>query len=262
MAQVEISPLACVHADVTLGEGVRIDPFVVIERDVVIGDRTHIQAQAHLRSGARIGEDCQIFTGASIGAIPQDLKFRGEDTTAVIGDRTIVREYATVHRGTLAHRQTLVGSDCLLMAYAHVAHDCIVGDHVILANGVQLGGHAEVGDWAIIGGLTGVHQFERIGKHAMVGAGFRVMKDVPPYAIAGNEPLGFSGINTIGLRRRGFSEEFISIIRHAYRLIYQSGLNIGDGLRAAEEHYSSVQEIIEILDFFRCSERGVIPLSR
>ncbi len=262
MPHAEISPFACVDGDATIGEGVRIDPFVVIEPDVVIGDGTHIQAHAHIRSGARIGRECVIYTGASIGAIPQDLKFRGEPTAAVIGDRTVVREYATVHRGTTARNQTLVGADCLLMAYSHVAHDCIVGDRVILANGVQLGGHAEVGDWAIIGGLTGVHQFERVGKHAMVGAGFRVMKDVPPYAFAGNEPLGFSGINTIGLRRRGFTEEFITTIRNAYRLIYQSGMNMGDGLRAAEEQFRDTPEIMEIIDFFRSSDRGVIPLSR
>lgn len=262
MGQTDISPLACVHPNASVGVGVRIDPFVVIEDNVVIGDGVHVQAHSHLRSGARIGNECIIYTGASIGAVPQDLKFRGEETTAQIGDRTIIREYVTVHRGTTSRNQTVVGSDCLLMAYCHIAHDCIVGDHVILANAVQLGGHAEIGDWVIVGGLTGVHQFERIGKHAIVGAGFRVMKDVPPYAKAGNQPLGYSGINTIGLRRRGFSEETITLISNVYRLIYQSGYNIGDGLRVVEEKYQGIPEVVEIVEFFRASERGVISLSR
>jgi UDP-N-acetylglucosamine acyltransferase len=262
VADTVISPLASIDPGAEIGEGVRIDPFAVVEDDVVIGDRVHIQAHVHLCSGARIGNDCKIFTGASIGAVPQDLKFGGEKTTAVIGDRTVVREYVTVHRGTLAHGETLVGSDCLLMAYCHVAHDCIVGSRVIMSNAVQLGGHVHIDDWAIIGGLTGVHQFERIGKHAMVGAGFRVMKDVPPYALAGNEPLGFSGVNVIGLQRRGFSDLKIETIRQVYRVIYQSGLNIGEGVELAAQTFDGLPEVEEILGFFRTSERGVIPLSR
>lgn len=262
MEESVISPLASVHPEAKIGEGVRIDPFVVIEDDVEIGNGSHIQPHVHLCSGARIGNDCKIFTGASIGAVPQDLKFGGERTTAVIGDRTVVREYVTVHRGTTARQQTLVGSDCLIMAYCHVAHDCIVGDRVILANSVQLGGHVEIDDWAIVGGLTGVHQFERVGKHAMIGAGFRVMKDVPPFALAGNHPLGFSGINAIGLRRRGFSDESIELISQVYRLIYQSGYNIGDGVRAAAETFGESGVAREIIDFIRSSKRGIIPFSR
>lgn len=262
MTETVISSLASVHPDAIIGEGVRIDPFVVIEENVVVGSGTHIGPHAHLCSGARIGTDCRIFTGASIGAVPQDLKFGGEETTAIVGDRTVVREYVTVHRGTTARRQTLVGSDCLLMAYVHVAHDCIVGDNVILANAVQLGGHVEVDDWAIIGGLTGVHQFERIGKHAMVGAGFRVMKDVPPYVRAGNQPLSFSGINAIGLRRRGFGEEQIETIESVYRWMYQSGLNIGDGVDRADELLGAEPAAREIIDFVRSSKRGVIPGAR
>ncbi|MBS1912565.1 MAG: acyl-ACP--UDP-N-acetylglucosamine O-acyltransferase [Bacteroidetes bacterium] len=257
-----ISPLASVHPDAVIGEGVRIDPFAVIEADVVIGNGVHIQPHVHLCPGARIGNECVIFTGASIGAVPQDLKFGGENTLAIIGDRTMVREYVTVHRGTLARRRTVVGSDCLLMAYTHVAHDCIVGDHVILANAVQLGGHVEVDDWAIIGGLTGVHQFERVGKHAMVGAGFRVMKDVPPFALAGSQPLAFTGINSIGLRRRGFSEETIKTIDDVYRLIYQSGYNIGDGTAKAGEAFSHCEEARDIIEFIRTSKRGIIPTAR
>lgn len=258
----QISPLAVIHDAACIGENVRIDPFSVIEEDVVIGDGTHVQPHAHICSGTRIGRDCRIFTGAAIGGVPQDLKFGGEPTNVFIGDRTVVREYATIHRGTSATNRTDVGSDCLLMAYTHIAHDCSIGDHVILANGVQLGGHVHIDDWAIVGGLTGVHQFERIGKHAMVGAGFRVMKDVPPYTLAGNEPLGYSGVNVIGLRRRGFSPEMIERIRDAYRIIYQAGMNIGDGVRAVDELFPDDPEVQEITSFIRRSERGVIPLSR
>jgi UDP-N-acetylglucosamine acyltransferase len=262
MAETQISPLAAVDPGAVVGVGVRIDPFAIVEDDVEIGPGTHIQPHAHIASGARIGADCRIFTGACVGGVPQDLKFSGERTRAVIGDRTIIREYVTVHRGTAAHGLTRVGEDCLLMAYCHVAHDCEIGDRVILVNAVQLGGHVKIDDWAIIGGLTGVHQFERIGKHAMVGAGFRVMKDVPPYALAANHPLGFSGINVIGLQRRGFSDESIDVIRRVYRLIYQSGLNMGEGVERAAEQFDGLPEVLEILDFFRTSERGVIPLSR
>ena len=258
----QISPLAVVHEDAYIGENVRIDPFVVIEEDVVIGAGTHVQPYSHICAGTRIGHDCRIFTGAAIGGVPQDLKFGGEPTNVFIGDRTVVREYATIHRGTSATNRTVVGSDCLLMAYTHIAHDCVIGDHVVLANSVQLGGHVHVDDWAILGGLTGVHQFERIGKHAMVGAGFRVMKDVPPYALAGNEPLGYSGVNVIGLRRRGFTAEIIERIRDAYRIIYQAGMNIGDGVRAVDELFAGDPEIEEITSFIGKSERGVIPLSR
>ncbi|MCB0711172.1 MAG: acyl-ACP--UDP-N-acetylglucosamine O-acyltransferase [Ignavibacteriae bacterium] len=257
-----ISNLAVVHPGAEVGENVRIDPFAVVENNVRIGNGTHIQSHSHICSGSRIGEECKIFTGASIGAVPQDLKFSGEPTEAIVGDRTVIREYATVNRGTLATGKTVVGKDCLVMAYSHVAHDCIVGDNVIMANAVQIGGHTHIDDWAIIGGIAAIHQFERIGKHAMVGAGFRVMKDVPPYALAGNEPLGFSGVNVIGLKRRGFASETIERIRDAYRIIYQAGMNIGDGVRAVEELFAGEKEIEEITNFIRQSERGVIPLSR
>jgi len=262
MAESVISPLASVHPEAKIGDGVRIDPFAVIEEDVEIGDGVHIQPHVHLCPGARIGNECRIFTGASIGAVPQDLKFGGEHTVAIIGDRTVIREYVTVHRGTSARERTIVGSDCLIMAYCHVAHDCIIGDHVILANSVQLGGHVEIDEWAIVGGLTGVHQFERIGAHAMVGAGFRVMKDVPPFALAGNQPLGFSGVNVIGLRRRGFAEETIELIKLSYQLIYQSGYNITDGTNVAEKMYGESDVVRRIIDFVRSSKRGVIPISR
>jgi len=259
----KISANAIVSSKAQIGNNVVIEPFVVIEDDVVIQDNTEIQAHCHIRNGARIGSSCNIFTGASIGAAPQDLKFDPEVlTTAEIGDNTTVREYATIHRGTEKDKKTVVGKNCLLMAYSHVAHDCTVGDNVILANGVQLAGHVYIDDWAIIGGLSGVHQFERVGKHAFVGACFRVMKDVPPYCIAGSEPLGFSGINVVGLRRRGFLDESIELISEAYRTIYRSGLNISDGVNKVEKAFHQTDEIREIINFIRSSQRGVIPLAR
>lgn len=257
-----INNFAVVHPDASIGDDVVIEPFVVIEENVVVGNGTHIQAHAHIKSGTRIGEQCKIFTGAAIGATPQDLKFSGENSVAIIGDRTVIREYVTVHRGTSATGRTVIGSDCLIMAYCHVAHDCVVGNNVILANAVQLGGHAEVGDWAIVGGLTGVHQFEKIGKHAMIGAGFRVMKDVPPFVRAGHHPLSFSGINTIGLRRRGFTEESIEAITETYRILYHSGLNITDAIAQLEGDPNICPEIQDIVTFIKRSTRGIIPARR
>jgi len=258
MTQKDISHLAVIAPGATLGDGVRVDPFAVIEDDVVLGDRVHVQSHAHVRSGARIGADCVLFTGASIGATPQDLKFSGEDTYAVVGERTVVREYATIHRGTDATGTTSVGSDCLLMAYTHVAHDCVIGNNVILANGVQLGGHVHVDDWAIIGGLVGVHQFEHIGMHAMIGAGFKVAKDVPPYVLAGQWPLQFMGVNRIGLKRRGFADEAIAEITEAYRVLYATGLNVSDALIRLEEIAAHAPEVAAITAFVRSSSRGII----
>lgn len=246
----------------TLGAGVEIGPFAIVENDVMIGDGTVVEPHCHIRAGTTIGADCTIFSGAVIGAVPQDLKFGGEASTVEIGDRTVIREYVTIHRGTVATGATKVGSDCLLMAYSHIAHDCRVGNNVILANVVQLGGHVSIDDWAILGGLTGVHQFQRIGKHAMVAASARVVKDVPPYTLAGNEPLRFIGVNAVGLHRRGFKQGSIDVIREAYRLIYKSGMNIGDGTRAVAELYAEDSEVAEIISFIQQSQRGVIPVSR
>lgn len=259
MRQTVISALAVVAPDARIGEGVIIDPFAVIERNVELGDRVHVQSHAHVRSGARIAADCVLYTGASVGAAPQDLKFSGEETLAVVGPRTIVREYATVHRGTTATGMTTVGADCLLMAYTHVAHDCVVGDNVILANCAQLGGHAQVDDWAIIGGLVGVHQFNRIGKHAMIGAGFKVSKDVPPFVTAGQWPLQFMGVNRIGLKRRGFSDDEIGLLTEAYRILYFAGLNTTDALRRLVPLAAESQTVRDIVDFIGISKRGIIP---
>ena len=204
-----------------------------------------------------IGKDCQFFHSAVVGEVNQDLKYAGEDTETIIGDRTVVREFCTIHRGTDDRWKTVVGSDCLLMAYVHVAHDVIVGDKVILANNVTLAGHVIVEDNVIIGGLTGVHQFSKIGAHAMVGGGFRVAKDIPPYIVASGEPIRFTGLNHIGLRRRGFSRESIKELKEAYKLIFNSEFNVTDAV--AEINKSSYcDEVKNILDFIAESDRGII----
>jgi UDP-N-acetylglucosamine acyltransferase len=253
-----IHPNAVVDPAARIGRGVTIGPHAVIEHDTEIGDGSRIDSCARICCGARIGRECHIFHGAVVGEIPQDLKFHGEETVAIIGDRTKVREYVTVHRGTENRKKTEVGADCLLMAYAHVAHDCLVKDHVILANIVQLGGHVTVDDWAYIGGMTGIHQFTHIGKHAFVGGGFRCTQDVPPYILASGEPLKYSGLNVVGLRRRGFSNETINQLKEVYRLIYRSEFNISQALEQIQSAFEPTEEIQEIVSFIKHSERGIV----
>lgn len=250
---------AVVSPNATIGQGVSIGPFCVVEDDVVIGDRATLMSHVVLGNGSRIGADVVIHPHAVIGTAPQDLKYANEPTLAIIGDRTVIRECVTVNRGTTASGKASVGSDCLLMAYVHVAHDCVVGDHVIMANAVQLGGHVEVGDWAILGGHTGVHQFCKIGAHSMIGACSRVVKDVPPFTLCGREPLSVEGINAVGLRRRGFSANTISSIDEFYDTLLRSGLNNSDGLRAYEEHTNGnvTAEVSYCIDFIRSSKRGI-----
>lgn len=250
--------LAYIHPDAQIGEGVKIDAFAYIDANVVIGDGTHIAANATILSGARIGKNCKIFPGAVISAIPQDLKFKGEDTTAEIGDNTTIRECATINRGTSASGKTVVGSNCLIMAYVHVAHDCVVGNGVILVNAVQLAGEVEVHDFAIVSGSTLVHQFCRIGKHVMIQGGSKVTKDIPPYIKTGRDPLSYSGVNSVGLRRRGFSSEKIQEIQNVYRLIYQKGMNNSDAVKAIKAEMPSTEERDEIVNFVENSNRGII----
>src|SRR5215210_5030819 len=207
-----ISSLAYIHKDAKIGDNVTIDPFAVIHGDVSIGDETHIMSHAVVMNGSNIGKNCSIFPGAVIGAIPQDLKFVGEKTTVEIGDHTTIRECVTINRGTKEKWKTVVGNHCLLMAYSHIAHDCILGDHVILANSVQLAGHVEIGDYAIIGGLTGAHQFTRIGAHTYIAGHSVIRKDVPPYIKAAREPMCYMGLNIVGLQRRNFAQEKIDTI--------------------------------------------------
>jgi UDP-N-acetylglucosamine acyltransferase len=255
---VNIHPTALVDPKAQLGENVNIDAYAFVGPNVIIGDGSQIKPHAVILPGTRLGRECKVYSHAVIGEIPQDLKFGGEETTAEIGDRTVIREFVTINRGTYQHWRTVVGSDCLLMAYVHVAHDCVVGDHVIFANAVNLAGHVQVEDWAIIGGMTGVHQFVNIGCHVMVGAHYRVSKDVPPYIIAGRDPLVYEGLNLIGLKRRGFKSETIQAIHQAYDIIYRSGLNVSDAVRKLEELNDPLPEVQHIIEFIRKSERGII----
>jgi UDP-N-acetylglucosamine acyltransferase len=251
-----IHPSAVVHEEAQLGPDVTVGPGAVIGGRAVIGARTSVGAHAVIEH-AVVGEECVIHPGAVLGSDPQDLKFEGEDTMLVVGDRTVIREYATLNRGTRAAGKTVVGSDCLLMAYSHVAHDCHIGDHVILANSVNMGGHVVIGDWAIVGGLTALHQFVRVGAHAFVGGASRVAKDVPPYVRAAGNPLQMAGLNSVGLRRRGFGEEVRRELKRAYRLIYASGLNVSQAREKAAQELDALPEVQAFLDFFEDSDRGV-----
>ncbi len=251
-------PLAYIHPEAKIAKNVVIEPFVNIEKNVVIGEGTWIGSNVTIMEGTRIGKNCKIFPGAVLGAIPQDLKFEGEETTAEIGDNTTIREFVTINRGTKANRKTVVGSNCLVMAYVHIAHDCIVGDRVILANAATLAGHVEVGDWAIVGGLSAVHQFSKIGKHVIISGGSLVRKDVPPYTKAAREPISYVGVNSIGLRRRGFSTEQISQIQEIYRIIYLKKLNRSQAIDMIEAEMSATAERDEILSFIQSSSRGIM----
>jgi UDP-N-acetylglucosamine acyltransferase len=241
-----------------IGKNVVIGDYTVIKDDVVIGDNVEIGSNVLIDNGARISSGVKIHHGAVVSSIPQDLKFTGEVTTLEIGEGTVVREYATLNRGTLASNKTVIGKNCLIMAYAHVAHDCILGDHVIMANSVNLGGHVEIGDWAIIGGMSGVHQFTKIGKHVIIATNSRVSKDVPPYITAGNQPLKYEGLNLIGLRRRGFSNGQISEIEEVYYRIYKSGKSITQAVEELKSQKILTLEAKEITDFISASTRGII----
>ncbi len=252
------SPLANIHPNAKIADSAIIDAFVTVNEDVVIGERTHIQPNAVVMDGARIGDDVIIFPGAVISADPQDLKYKGEKTFVEIGNGTIIREYVTINKGTAAKMKTIVGKKCLIMAYSHVAHDCILGNNIILANGVQLAGEVEVDDFAIIGGGTLVHQFTRIGKHVMTQGGLLLGKDIPPYVKAAREPASYAGLNSIGLRRRGFSSEIINSIQDIYRIIFNSGLNNKDAIKKLETEIKESEEKTLILDFVKKSKRGLI----
>ncbi len=253
-----ISNLAHIHPAAQLGENVTVEPFAVIYENTVIGDNTTIGSHAVIMQGARIGRDCKIHTGAVVSNIPQDLKFKGEETVAIIGDRTILREYVTVNRGTADKEKTVVGQDCLLMAYVHVAHDCILDNNCILSNAVQLAGHVELGFHVILGGTSAVHQFVKIGAHAMIGGGSLVTKDVPPYIIAARYPVDFEGVNLVGLRRRGFSNPQITQIQEIYKVLYQSGLNTTQALEEIENNVEASAERDFIVAFIKNASRGIV----
>lgn len=251
-------PLAYVHPQAKIARNVVIEPFVTINKNVEIGEGTWIGSNVTIMEGARIGKNVRIFPGAVISAIPQDLKFDGEETTAEIGDNTTVREFVTINRGTQSNNKTVVGKNCLLMAYVHIAHDCVIGDNCILANAVNLAGHINIDDYAIVGGLSAVHQFVNIGAHVMISGGSLVRKDVPPFTKAARDPLSFVGINSIGLRRRGYSAEKINEIQDIYRIIFNKNLNVSQAIAYIEAEMPATPERDEILSFVSGSSRGIM----
>ncbi|TDI71811.1 MAG: acyl-ACP--UDP-N-acetylglucosamine O-acyltransferase [Bacteroidetes bacterium] len=251
-------PLAYVHPDAKIAKNVVIEPFTTIHNNVLIGEGTWIGSNVTIMEGARIGKNCNIFPGAVISAIPQDLKFRDEETTAEIGDNTTIREYVTVNRGTVDRRKTVIGDNCLLMAYCHIAHDCTVGDNCIFSNNSTLAGHITVGDYVILAGMTAVNQFCMIGNHAFVTGGSMVRKDVPPFVKAAREPLSYVGINSIGLRRRGFEANRIQEIQNVYRILYQKNYNNTQAVQIIEAEMEATSERDEILQFIKNSKRGIM----
>lgn len=251
-------PLSYVHPEAKIHPGVEIGPFVSIDRNVEIGEGTRIFSNVTIMEGARIGKNCAIYPGAVISGPPQDLKFKGEETVAIIGDNTTIRECVTVHRGTASKGRTVVGSHTLIMAYCHVAHDCVVGNNVIMSNAAQLAGEVVVDDYAVIGGGALIHQFCHIGPHVMLQGGALVNKDIPPYIKAGREPIAYAGVNSIGLRRRGYSNETIRDIQEIYRYLYLSGLNNSDAVERIEAELPASKERDEIILFVRNSNRGIV----
>lgn len=253
-----ISSLAHIDPKAQLGEGVTVEPFAVVHGDVTIGDGTWIGSGAVIYDGARIGKNCRIFNGASISAIPQDLKFSGEETVLEIGDNTTVREFATLNRGTRARGRTTIGKNCLLMAYVHVAHDCQLGNNVIMVALSGIAGEVELGDWVTMGGGSMVHQFVHIGAHTIIGGGGKVRIDVPPYIKADREPLSYMGLNTVGLERRGFTKEKMHELHEIYRAYYNMGMNGSKALEYISANFPSTPERDYIIDFITNSKRGVI----
>jgi len=241
-----------------VGDNVKIGPYSIIGSNVSIGDNTVIGNHVTICDNTLLGKDCNIFHSSVIGEIPQDLKFKGEKTDTVIGERTTIREFVTINRGTSALGKTEIGSDCLLMAYVHVAHDCIIGNNVIMSNMATLGGHVSIGDWVSLGGGVLVHQFCRIGAHAFIGGGFRVVQDVPPFILGAEEPLTFQGINRIGLKRKGYSAEDRKSIKNIYHIFFRSRLNRQDALSKIKSDFSPSHYRDQIIDFISYSDRGII----
>ena len=252
-----IHPTAIVDPEAELGLGVVVGPYAIVGPRVEVGDGTEIGPRVFIERDTVLGEDCRVSNGAVLGTDPQDLKFQGENTTLHVGDRTTIREFATLNRGTLASGRTVVGSDCLLMAYTHVAHDCELGNHVILSNAVNMAGHVTIEDWAIVGGLTPIHQFVRVGAHAFVGGGSRIAQDVPPYCRCAGNPPKLYGLNSVGLERRGFGEEVRKALKAAYRILFNSKLTLSNALRQVEDEVPAIPEVGHLLAFIRASERGI-----
>lgn len=250
--------LSSVHSKAKIGKNVIIEPFVTIEENVEIGDGSWIGANSVIKNYTKIGKGCKIFHGAVVGAVPQDLKFQGEISWVEIGDNTTIRECATINRGTVAKDKTIVGSNCLIMAYAHVAHDCILGNNVIIGNSTQIAGEVVIGDFAIVSAAVLIHQFVHIGSHVMIQGGSKVGKDVPPFATAGREPLLYAGVNSIGLRRRGFTNEQIQGIQDTYRTLYKKGVNTSQAIELINKELPVSKERDEIVNFTKESQRGII----
>jgi UDP-N-acetylglucosamine acyltransferase len=253
-----IQPLAYIHPQAKIADNVIIDPFATIHKDVEIGEGTWIGSNVTIMDGARIGKNCRIFPGAVISAIPQDLKFKGESTQAIIGDNTTIRECVTINRGTKDHWKTEIGSNCLIMAYCHVAHDCVIGNNCIFSNNTTIAGHVTVGDFVVLAGMVAIHQFCNIGSHAFVTGGSLVRKDVPPYVKAAREPLSYAGINSVGLRRRGFSEDKINEIQDIYRTLFVKNSNVSKAMSIIEADFRPTEERDEILNFIQSSQRGIM----
>jgi len=253
-----IHQTAIIDSGAEFGKNVSVGPYTIIENDVVIADDAQIASHVLIASGTRIGSGTKVHHGAVLGTLPQDLKFKDEKTTLEIGKNTTIREFATLNRGTSDHWKTIVGDNCLLMAYSHVAHDCTIGNNVIIANSVNMAGHVTIEDFVGIGGLCPIHQFVRIGTHSFIGGGYRVPKDIPPYILAMGEPIRYGGLNSVGLTRRGFSADILEMIKKAYRIIYRSNLLLKDALDKIEKEMNHSHDVMYLVNFFRNSERGVI----
>ncbi len=253
-----IHPLTYVHPDAKIAPNVRIDPFTTVHKNVEIGEGTWIGSNVTIMEGARIGKNCQIFPSSVISAIPQDLKYKGEDTVTIIGDNTTIRECVTINRGTTDRNETRIGNNCLIMAYSHIAHDCQVGNYCVFSNNTTLAGHIIVGDYVVLAGLTAVQQFVRIGSHSFVTGGSLVRKDIPPYVKAAREPLSYVGVNSVGLKRRGYSTDKINQILDIYRILFVRGYNVSKALSIIETDIPVSDERDEILSFVRDTGKGIM----
>ena len=252
-----VHPTAIVDPDAKLAPGVSVGPYSIVGPGVAVGRGTVLGSHVLIERDTTLGEQCQIGKGAVLGSDPQDLKYEGEPSCLIVGDRTVVREYATLNRGTRASGRTLVGSDCLIMAYAHVAHDCEIGNHVVLSNAVNMAGHVVIEDWAMVGGLTAIHQFVRIGAHSFCGGGSRVPQDIPPYLKVAGNPVKLYGLNAVGLERRGVSEDVKRALKQTYQVLFQSKLTLTRCLDIAEAEVPQIPEVRHLLTFIRSSKRGI-----
>jgi UDP-N-acetylglucosamine acyltransferase len=257
VAVAEVHATAVLDPGVELGPDVVIGPWCVIGPNVVLGEGTRLGAHVVIERDTVLGPGCTVHSGAVLGGDPQDLKYRGEPSRLTVGPRTVIREFATLNRGTSARGLTEIGADCLIMAYAHVAHDCVIGDHVVLANAVNMGGHVQIGDWVIVGGLTAIHQFARIGAHAFVGGTSAVRKDVPPFVKASGNPIRLYGLNSVGLQRRGISDATRKALRRAYRILFQSDHNLSRAVEAVRLEVEPLPEVLALLGFIEQSGRGI-----